>query len=71
LPLPPQLIFAGNDTGNGEVKKAPPAKPAAREQGVERGRGFMGVSITGDNRAMNILRELHSAEEELVGRAVD
>jgi hypothetical protein len=30
----------------------------------------MGVSITGDNRAMNILRELHAAEEELVGRAV-
>jgi hypothetical protein len=30
----------------------------------------MGASITGDNRAMNILRELHAAEEELVGRAV-
>jgi hypothetical protein len=25
---------------------------------------------TGDKRAMNILRELHAAEEELVGRAV-
>ena len=25
---------------------------------------------TGDQRAMNILRELHAAEEELVGRAV-
>jgi len=31
---------------------------------------YMGASITGENRAMNILRELHSAEEELVGRAV-
>jgi len=25
---------------------------------------------TGDQRAMNILRELHAAEEELVGRVV-
>jgi len=25
---------------------------------------------TGEQRAMNILRELHAAEEELVGRAV-
>jgi hypothetical protein len=25
---------------------------------------------TGDQRAMNILRELHAAEQELVGRAV-
>jgi hypothetical protein len=30
----------------------------------------MGASITGENRAMNILRELHAAEKELVGRAV-
>ena len=30
----------------------------------------MDVSITGDNRAMSILHELHAAEEELVGRAV-
>jgi hypothetical protein len=30
----------------------------------------MSVSSTGDKRAMNILRELHAAEKELVGRAV-
>jgi hypothetical protein len=29
-----------------------------------------GSSTGGDKRAMNILRELHAAEEELVGRAV-
>jgi hypothetical protein len=27
-------------------------------------------SSTGDKRAANVLRELHTAEEELVGRAV-
>jgi hypothetical protein len=31
---------------------------------------LMSGSSTGDKRAMNILRELHAAEEELVGRAV-
>lgn len=30
----------------------------------------MSASSTGDERAMNILRELHAAEKELVGRAV-
>jgi hypothetical protein len=30
----------------------------------------MSASSTGDERAMNILRELHAAETELVGRAV-
>ena len=30
----------------------------------------MSGSSTGDKRAMNILRELYAAEEELVGRAV-
>ncbi len=30
----------------------------------------MSGSITGEERAINILRELHAAEEELVGRAV-
>jgi hypothetical protein len=30
----------------------------------------MSGSSTGDKRAMNILRELHAAEKELVGRAV-
>ena len=30
----------------------------------------MSASSTGDKRAMNILRELHAAEKELVGRAV-
>jgi hypothetical protein len=30
----------------------------------------MSGSSTGDQRAMNILRELHAAEEELIGRAV-
>jgi hypothetical protein len=30
----------------------------------------MGASSTGQNRAMNILRELHAAEKELLGRAV-
>ena len=29
-----------------------------------------GLSTGGDKRAMNILRELYAAEEELVGRAV-
>jgi hypothetical protein len=29
----------------------------------------MSASSTGDKRAMTILRELHAAEEELVGRA--
>jgi hypothetical protein len=33
-------------------------------------RSNMGISSTGDSRAMNILRELHAAEEELVGRVV-
>jgi|tagenome__1003787_1003787.scaffolds.fasta_scaffold20335468_2 hypothetical protein len=32
-------------------------------------RPYMGASSTGDARAMNILRELHAAVEELVGRA--
>jgi hypothetical protein len=31
---------------------------------------LMSASSTGDERAMNILRELHAAEKELVGRAV-
>ena len=31
---------------------------------------LMSGSSTGDKRAMNILRELHAAEKELVGRAV-
>ncbi len=31
---------------------------------------LMSASSTGDKRAMNILRELHAAEKELVGRAV-
>jgi hypothetical protein len=31
---------------------------------------LMSASSTGDDRAMNILRELHAAEKELVGRAV-
>jgi hypothetical protein len=30
----------------------------------------MSGSSTGDKRAMNILRELHAAEEELVGKVV-
>jgi len=30
----------------------------------------MSASSTGDKRAMNILAELHAAEEELVGKAV-
>lgn len=30
----------------------------------------MNESSTGEERAINILRELHAAEEELVGRAV-
>ena len=30
----------------------------------------MSASSTGDKLAMNILRELHAAEKELVGRAV-
>jgi hypothetical protein len=30
----------------------------------------MSASSTGDERAMNILRELHAAENELVGSAV-
>ena len=30
----------------------------------------MSASSTGDKRAMTILRELHAAEKELVGRAV-
>jgi hypothetical protein len=30
---------------------------------------LMSASSTGDKRAMNILRELHAAENELVGRA--
>ena len=30
----------------------------------------MNGSSTGEKRAINILRELHAAEEELVGRAV-
>jgi hypothetical protein len=30
----------------------------------------MSASSTGDERAMNILRELQAAEKELVGRAV-
>lgn len=30
----------------------------------------MSTSSTGEKRAMNILRELHAAEKELVGRAV-
>ena len=30
----------------------------------------MNESNTGEERAINILRELHAAEEELVGRAV-
>ena len=30
----------------------------------------MSASSTGDERAMNILRELHTAEKELVGRGV-
>ncbi|SPP97828.1 PRC-barrel domain containing protein [Bradyrhizobium vignae] len=30
----------------------------------------MSASGTGDKRAMNILRELHEAEEELIGKAV-
>jgi len=30
----------------------------------------MSASSTGDKRAMNILRELHTAEKELVGKAV-
>jgi hypothetical protein len=30
----------------------------------------MSASSTGDERAMNILRELHAAEKELVGKAV-
>lgn len=30
----------------------------------------MSASISGEERAINILRELHAAEEELVGRAV-
>jgi hypothetical protein len=30
----------------------------------------MSGSSTGDKRAMNILAELHAAEEELIGRAV-
>ena len=31
---------------------------------------LMSGTSTGDKRAMNILRELYAAEEELVGRAV-
>ena len=31
---------------------------------------LMSASSTGDKLAMNILRELHAAEKELVGRAV-
>jgi len=31
---------------------------------------LMNASSTGDKLAMNILRELHAAEKELVGRAV-
>ena len=31
---------------------------------------LMSASSTGDERAMNILRELHTAEKELVGRGV-
>ena len=30
----------------------------------------MSGSSTGDQRAMNVLRELHAAEEELIGRGV-
>ena len=30
----------------------------------------MSASVTGDQRAMSILAELHHAEEELLGRAV-
>jgi len=33
------------------------------------GDGIMSASSTGDKRAMNILRELHEAEKELVGKA--
>ena len=34
------------------------------------GATLMSASSTGDERAMNILRELQAAEKELVGRAV-
>ena len=60
-----------------ESKLAPPKKTQKRlsrlekrkRSSVELGAG-VSASVTGDQRAMSILAELHHAEEELLGRAV-